>query len=168
MNKILDINSLKLLREETGLGITECKNSLLKAKNNLPLARQILSEQAITLARKKLYRKTYIQNYFNFSYFQNSIHILFHIKCETDFVIRNEKLLILLKTLAIHIIYLEKLKFISFEDIPLSKIDKVKKNEIFLIQKFNQLTVEKYILKQISIFGENIKITKLFIFNSKN
>lgn len=168
MTNILDINSLKILREETRLGITECKNSLLRAKNNLSLARKILSEQAIILAKKKVYRRTYIQNYFNFSYFQNSIHIVFNIKCETDFVARNEQFFTLLKTLAINLIYLENLKFISFEDIPLFKINEVKKNHIFFLQSFNQITIEKHMLKQISTFGENIKIIKLLIFNSKS
>ena len=83
-------NDIITLRNETGAGVMDCKNALDKANGDLEKAKEILFKNGIAKAQKKSDRKTgaglleaYIHN--------NRIGVLLEVRCETDFVAKNNK-----------------------------------------------------------------------------
>lgn len=179
MNNCLNLNNLKILRKKTGVSIIECKNALIKSNYNLILARKFLFKQVVLLAKKKLYREILETVFFTFS----DIFVFIELNCETKFVADNPKFCDLAQSLALNLLYSQKIKhilyssyyfnihknykYIAFDDISITKIDNIKKSDIFLIQKSlnsSEDTIEFYLLEKISIFGENIEIFFLFSF----
>jgi translation elongation factor EF-Ts len=197
MNIELDLNNLKILRKETGLGIIICKKALLQANNDLLLAQKFLYKEQIKYAKKKLYNKSVEK--VSFKFYNNFIRIEVQLNCQTDFVARCEAFYYLAEILAINRLLYEKSKYINFDNIPVSKICNVKKSHIFFLQNYlllhisiskilksnikileekknlimnssnirkylqNENSLDIFLLKQISKFGENIKVRKIKI-----
>ena len=95
---------IKKLRESTGSGIVDCKKALSENNNDVEAAVKWLREKGILKAQKKQDRET---NEGVVSFYNNSSNTKFtvcKIKCETDFVAKNNDFLDFAKTLskAIH------------------------------------------------------------------
>ncbi len=197
MNIQLNIDNLKSLRKETGLSVAACKKALLQVNNNLWLAKKILYKDQIQSARKMLYNKTLEVAFFTFQ--NNFVYVEIQLNCQTDFVARCETFHYLAEIFAINILLHQNqyIKYIDFDDIPVSKICNIKKNYVFFLQNcllsssnifgtlepdlkilkeknqikinsnnlkkylLNENTIDTFLLKQISKFGENIKLRKV-------
>src|SRR3989339_598889 len=90
------------LRELTGAGVVECKKALDEAEGDFDRAKDIIFERGIARAEKKSERatgagllETYIHN--------GRVSVMLELRCETDFVARNEKFQVLAHDIAIHI-----------------------------------------------------------------
>ena len=84
---------IKKLRESTGSGIVDCKKALSENNNDVDPAVKWLSEKGILKAQKKQDRET---NEGVVSFYNNSSNTKFtvcKIKCETDFVAKNNDFL---------------------------------------------------------------------------
>ena len=95
---------IKELRDVTGSGIVDCKKALLENNNDVDASVKWLREKGILKAQKKQDRET---NEGVVSFYNNESHTNFtvcKIKCETDFVAKNDDFLDFAKTLskAIH------------------------------------------------------------------
>ncbi len=95
---------IKKLRESTGSGIVDCKKALSENNNDVDAAVKWLREKGILKAQKKQDRET---NEGVVSFYNNSSNTEFtvcKIKCETDFVAKNNDFLDFAQTLskAIH------------------------------------------------------------------
>ena len=95
---------IKKLRDATGSGIVDCKKALSENNNDLDASIKWLREKGILKAQKKQDRET---NEGVVSFFNNSSNTEFtvcKIKCETDFVAKNNDFLDFAKSLskAIH------------------------------------------------------------------
>ena len=95
---------IKKLRDSTGSGIVDCKKALSENNNDVDAAVKWLREKGILKAQKKQDRET---NEGVVSFYNNSSNTKFtvcKIKCETDFVARNNDFLDFAQTLskAIH------------------------------------------------------------------
>jgi len=95
---------IKKLRDVTGSGIVDCKKALSENKNDIDASVKWLREKGILKAQKKQDRET---NEGVVSFYNNDSNTDFtvcKIKCETDFVAKNEDFLDFAKTLsrAIH------------------------------------------------------------------
>ena len=95
---------IKKLRDSTGSGIVDCKKALSENNNDIEAAVKWLREKGILKAQKKQDRETnegVVSFYNNIS---NSEFTVCKIKCETDFVAKNEDFLNFAETLtkAIH------------------------------------------------------------------
>ena len=95
---------IKKLRNSTGSGIVDCKKALSENNNDLDAAVKWLREKGILKAQKKQDRET---NEGVVSFYNNSSNTKFtvcKIKCETDFVAKNNDFLDFAQTLskAIH------------------------------------------------------------------
>ena len=95
---------IKKLRDSTGSGIVDCKKALSENDNNLEASVKWLREKGILKAQKKQDRET---NEGVVSFYNNSSNTEFtvcKIKCETDFVAKNNDFLDFAKSLskAIH------------------------------------------------------------------
>ena len=105
--KVLKMSSMELikkLRDSTGSGIVDCKKALSENNNDLEASVKWLREKGILKAQKKQNRET---NEGVVSFYYNSPNTEFSvckIKCETDFVAKNNDFLNFAETLskAIH------------------------------------------------------------------
>ena len=136
---------IKKLRESTGSGIVDCKKALSENNNDVDAAVKWLREKGILKAQKKQDRET---NEGVVSFYNNSSNTDFtvcKIKCETDFVAKNNDFLNFAETLskAIH----------ENKDI----------NDYGTDQDLSSLTINDRLLSDcltdlISKIGENIQI----------
>ncbi len=102
--KMSSMELIKKLRDITGSGILDCKKALSENNNDIETAVKWLREKGILKAQKKQDRETnegVVSFYNNIS---NSEFTVCKIKCETDFVAKNEDFLNFAETLtkAIH------------------------------------------------------------------
>src|SRR5258708_9760816 len=80
---------IKLLRDETGAGMMDCKKALEESDGDMDKAREWVKQRGLAKAEKKADRETkegYIASYVHTT---NKIASLVEIHCETDFVARN-------------------------------------------------------------------------------
>ncbi len=102
--KMSSMELIKKLRDSTGSGIVDCKKALAENNNDIEASVKWLREKGILKAQKKQNRET---NEGVVSFFNNSSNTDFtvcKIKCETDFVAKNDDFLNFAETLskAIH------------------------------------------------------------------
>ena len=175
------------LRQQTGAGLMECKKALVEANGNFEEATVILKKKGIASAEKKAGREAsegVIQSYIHPG---ARVGVLLELRCETDFVAKNEEFLKLARDICMHIAAMSP-KYVSPDDVPADvvaqereiaadqckgkpanavekiiqgKLDKWYGEQCLLKQSFvkNQdQTVETYIAGWIAKIGENIKV----------
>ena len=145
VKKMSSMELIKKLRDSTGSGIVDCKKALSENNNDIEASVKWLREKGILKAQKKQDRET---NEGVVSFYNNSSNTDFtvcKIKCETDFVAKNNDFLNFAETLskAIH----------ENKDI----------NDYGTDQDLSSLTINDRLLSDcltdlISKIGENIQI----------
>jgi elongation factor Ts len=153
--------TIKVLREKTGAGVIDCKKALDEAGGNMDRACEILIERGIASAEKKADRtaeqgliETYVHG-------GGRIGVLVEVKCETDFVARNEQFKELAHDIALQIAAMSP-EFVSKEDVPPdTKCDPI--TACLLQQPFIKdpsRTIQDIIAETIAKTGENIKVRR--------
>ena len=143
---MITAQQIKELREKTGLSVMSCKKALEGANGDINKAMEILRAEGTLVAEKKAERalkagiiETYIHS-------TKTVGSLVEIRCETDFVARNEEFKIFSHDIAMHIVASDP------KDI-----------EELLAQPFIKnpdITISDYLKEKIQKFGENIEISK--------
>ena len=121
----VDMSLVKKLREETGIGILECKKAIAEANNNFEKAAEILRKKGFEKAKAKSGRTTKQGTIGSYIHTNGKIGVLVEIGCETDFVAKNDDFMALVKDIAMQIAAMSP-KYISKEDIPEEDIEKEK------------------------------------------
>lgn len=131
------------LRELTGAGVMECKRALDEAGGDFEKAKIIIFERGLSKAEKKSDRatgagllETYVHN--------NRVGVMMEIRCETDFVARNDVFKELAHNVAMHIAAMD----------PQTSEELLSQNYV----KNESITVEQLIKDAIAKIGENIKV----------
>jgi elongation factor Ts len=122
---------VKALREKTGAGMMDCKKALEACNGDEEKAIAWLREKGLAKAQKKAGRATSEGWIGSYIHSNGKIGVLVELKCETDFVARNEKFLALAKDLAMQIAATNPV-CVRPEDLPEDLIAKEK--EIYLKQ----------------------------------
>ena len=137
------LDEIKKLREETGLGIIECKRAFDEAGYDKTRAKAILKKLGAESAAKKSDRETkngIIEAYSH----HGKIGVLVELLCETDFVAKNQEF----KNLA--------------HDLALQIASMAPKNEKELLSqpfiKDGSINIEQLLNALIAKTGENIKV----------
>ena len=133
------------LREETGAGVMDCKRALDDAAGDFQKAKELIFERGFAKAAKKEERKTgagYLEAYVH----GGRIGVLLEIRCETDFVAKNDQ-------------------FKSFaHDVALQIASMNPENvEVLLAQNFIKnpsVTIGDLLTQTIAMIGENMKIER--------
>ncbi|WP_035068630.1 translation elongation factor Ts [Nitratidesulfovibrio termitidis] len=94
---------VKELREKTGAGMMDCKKALEENDGNLEKAVDWLRQKGLSKAAKKAGRATSEGVIGNYIHSTGKIAVLVEVKCETDFVARNEKFQEFAKNVAMQI-----------------------------------------------------------------
>lgn len=112
----LDIETIKRLRELTGVGITDAKQALVDANGDFDTALEAMRKKGMTKAEKRGEREAragVIGSYLH----DSRIGVLVEVNCETDFVARNEVFTTIVKDIAMHVAASAP-EFVSVDDIP--------------------------------------------------
>lgn len=112
----IDVQLVKKLREETGAGVLEAKETLVEANGDYDEAVEILREKGAIKAAKHADRVATDGVVELYAHPGNRVGVILELNCETDFVARNEKFKILAHDLALHIAAMEP-KYVNPKDI---------------------------------------------------
>jgi elongation factor Ts len=121
----VDMSLVKKLREETGIGILECKKAIAEANNDFEKAAEILRKKGFEKAKAKSTRTTKQGTIGSYIHTNGKIGVLVEIGCETDFVAKNDDFKALVKDVAMQIAAMSP-KYISNDHIPEEDIEKEK------------------------------------------
>ncbi len=112
----VDIDTIKRLKELTGVGLTDAKQALTEAGGDFDKALEAMRKKGMTKAEKRGEREAragLIGSYVH----DNRIGVLAEVNCETDFVARNEKFTDLVKDVCLHIAASAPM-YVSTDDVP--------------------------------------------------
>lgn len=171
----VDMSLVKKLREQTGIGILECKKAMEESNNNFEKAGEILRKKGFEKAKSKSSRATTQGVVGTYIHTNNKIGVLVELACETDFVAKNEEFQELAKNIAMQIAAMNP-TFVSEKNIPAEVLEKEK--DIYreqvkksgkpenIIEKIVEGKLQKYfaetcLLNQIYFKDENFTIEKL-------
>ena len=180
---------VKQLREMTGIGMMDCKKALEETGGDLEKAVEYLRRKGMAAAAKRAGRETaegYIASYIHSN---GKIGVLVELKCETDFVARNDEFRALGRDLCMQVAaarpqwvrrdevpgdVLEKERDIyreQFKDKPAQAIDKIVEGKLrsfyeeqcLLDQKFvkePKTSVGDLVKQMIAKLGENVSVSR--------
>lgn len=145
------MDTIKELREETGLSFAQIKKALDEANGDKDKAREILSQYSAAQAEKKSDREVAAGAVAAYVHSTGTTGVLLELACETDFVAKNEEFVALAKDLAMHVCAMAP-ETVEGED------------ETALLKQFfikdPAMTVEGRLQAAIQKFGENIKVSR--------
>ena len=145
------MDTLKELREETGLSFAQIKKALEAAGGDKAKAREILGEYKEAQAEKKSDREVGVTTVASYVHGSGLSGALIELACETDFVARNDEFKELAKDIAMQVVAMSPVTLEGDDDTALLK-------QVFI--KDGELTVEGKLQSAIQKFGENVKITR--------
>ena len=116
---------VKKLRDQTGVGMMECKVALTEANGNLEEATTILRKRGLASAAKKTGRSTSQGVVGSYIHLGGKVGVLVEVNCESDFVARTEQFQTLVKEIAMHIAAAEP-RYVRREDVPAEVLEKEK------------------------------------------
>ena len=123
----ISMDSIKALREETGVSVMQCKKALEEAGGDMDKARMALRKKSGEIAAKKGDRDlgagviaAYIHG--------GNVGAMVELGCETDFVAKNEDFKKLAYEIAMHVAA-SKPKYLKMDDV--TDADKAKAKEFF-------------------------------------
>jgi elongation factor Ts len=137
---------VKELRDQTGVGMMDCKKALTEANGDIEKAKEILRKKGLSKADKKSGRATDNGAIVDYIHFNNRVGVMLEINCETDFVARTDEFKELGRNICKHIA-MENPKFVTREEVKPEVIEKEK--EIYRAQLADSGKPEKVIEKII-------------------
>ncbi len=94
---------VKKLRDTTGISVGECKRALEEANGDIEKAKEILKKKGAAIAKKKADRELGSGYIYAYVHGEGKIGAMVEMKCETDFVAKNEVFRNLAKEVAMQI-----------------------------------------------------------------
>jgi elongation factor Ts len=99
----ISAQSVKELREKTGVGMMDCKKALTEANGDMEKAIEGLRKKGLATAQKKSGRAAAEGSVGHYIHMGGKIGVLVEVNCETDFAARSEDFQNLVKDVAMHI-----------------------------------------------------------------
>lgn len=133
------------LREETGAGVMDCKKALDDAGGDFEKAKQLIVERGAAKAEKRSERKTgsgALEAYVH----GGRIGVLLEVRCETDFVAKNETFKALVHDIAMQVASMN----------PASVEELLEQDFV----RDSSMKVADLVTKAIATTGENIKVER--------
>ncbi len=118
----ITVEMVKELREQTGAGVLEAKQTLETTNGDFEQAVRILREKGAASAAKKAGRTANEGVIEAYVHPGSRIGVMLELNCETDFVARNEQFLNLAHDLALHVAAMSP-RYVDIEDIPQETLD---------------------------------------------
>ena len=159
--------SVRMLREKTGLGMMDCKKALQETGGDSEKAIEYLRKQGLSAVEKRAGRDAsegLIQAYIH----QGSrLGVLLEVNCETDFVARTDDFQTFAKDVAMHIAASQPLA-VNRESIP---ADAVKKERAIYLEQAKNEGKPEHIAEKIvegrmeKFYQENCLLEQVFVKN---
>lgn len=111
----MDIETIKRLKDLTGVGLTDAKQALVAAKGDFDAALEAMRKKGLTKADKRGEREARSGVVWTYNH-DNRIGVVVEVNCETDFVARNELFTNFVKDIAMHVAASNP-EFVSVDDI---------------------------------------------------
>ena len=128
----VDIETIKRLKDLTGVGLTDAKAALEEAGGDFDKALEAMRKKGMTKAEKRGEKEARAGLVGTYNH-DGRIGVLVEVNCETDFVARGEIFGDLVKDLAMHIAATNP-EYVSMNDVPADEQEKVKAE---LVEKAN-------------------------------
>jgi elongation factor Ts len=159
---------IKLLREETGCGVIDCKKALEESQGNRDKAKDLLRKRGLEMALKKSDREAKEGRVEAYIHNGNKIGVVVEVNCETDFVARSEDFIRFSKDLAMHIAAMSP-RYIKMEEVPADILAKEPdtKQYCLLQQAFVKdasKSIQDYLNELVAKIGENIRVSRFVRF----
>jgi len=183
-------DAIKELREQTGVGMMDCKRALTEAEGDMQRAIEILRQKGLAMASKKAHR-TASEGAIGSYIHMDKIGVLVEVNCETDFVAKTDEFREFVKDIAMHIAASNP-SYIRREDVPKEVIEKEKQiyasqvenkpshiidrivegklekfyadhclmDQIFIKDPDQKKTIKDILVEKIARLGENIVIKR--------
>ena len=158
----ISVEMIRDLRQKTGAGVMDCKKALEQADGNSEKAEDVLREQGLSSAAKKVGRETREGLVHAYIHTGGRVGALVQLDCETDFVARTPEFQELAHNLAMQIAAMPSTSYISKDDIeeeekrPIEEISLLDQSYI----KDPSRTVNDIIQDAIARVGENVKVRR--------
>jgi len=123
--------SVRVLREQTGAGMMDCKSALVESQGDMNKAQEVLRKKGLAAAAKRAGRTASEGMVGHYIHPGAKVGVLVEIDCETDFVAKNEDFQAMVRDVAMHIAAASP-NYVTKEEVPQSIIDKEK--EIYRAQ----------------------------------
>ena len=98
----ISIEAIKQLREETGIGMMDCKKALTEANGDLERAKEILREQGLELM-EQIGREAKEGRVVSYVHHTGKVGVLVEMACNTDFAAKGAEFIQLANDIALHI-----------------------------------------------------------------
>ena len=121
-------DTIKKLRDQTGISVMQCKKALEESGGDMDKALVILKKKSAAIASKKSDRELGAGTISAYIHAGGNVGAMVELSCETDFVSKNEDFKKLAHDIAMHIAATNP-EFLSQDDI--SEEDKKKASEVF-------------------------------------
>ena len=122
----MSLDTLKQLREETGISMMECKKAIDEARGNVKRAKEILREKGKEMIKGREGRAASKGLCATYTHAGGKIGVLLQLLCETDFVAKSKDFQDLAHELCLHIAAARPL-FVGEDEIPEEFLDGEKK-----------------------------------------
>lgn len=149
------MDTIKELREETGLSFAQIKKALDEAGGDKDKAREILAQYSQAQAEKKADRDVNAGVVASYIHSSGTVGALVLLACETDFVAKNEEFKALAYDIAMHVCAMSPTS-INNEDGAGEETTLYKQPFV----KDPSMTIEQKIQAAIQKFGENTKVSQ--------
>ncbi len=123
------------LRQQTGVGMMECKKALTDANGDFEKAIVLLRERGLKAVDKKQNRIASEGLVASYIHMGGKIGVLVEVNCETDFVAKSEDFQVLVKDIAMQIAAANP-KYVREEEVDLAELESEK--EILKVQALNE------------------------------
>ena len=172
----ISIELIKQLREQTGAGISACKEALELNNGDMKAALDFLREKGLATAAKRSERKASDGVIELYNHGNGRVGVMVEINCETDFVARSESFRSFAHEIALQIAASAPM-FIKEEDIPAEVLEREQRigearareegKPEAIIPKIvegyiNKFKDEMVLMRQVYIKDESITIQQLF------
>jgi len=157
----ISTDKIKGLRDQTGAGIMDCRNALLKTDGDMEKAIEILKEQSLVRVGKKSQRAASQGLIETYVHTGGRIGAMVELNCETDFVARTPEFQELAHNLAMQVAAQEPL-CITEEQMP-QDTDMEPELACLLLQPFIKdptRSIRDLITETAARVGENVRVSR--------
>jgi len=118
----IKVEDIKRLREETGIGMMDCKRALTEASGDIDRAKEILREQGLELM-EQIGREAHEGRVVAYVHHTGKVGVLVEIACNTDFAANSAEFRAFANDVQMQIAA-EDPRYVSPEDVPAEEIER--------------------------------------------
>jgi len=182
----ISTEQIKVLREQTGVGILDCRKALEDANGDFDIALENLRAKGLAIAAKRADREASEGVVELYSHGEGRVGVMVEVNCETDFVARSKEFSSFAHEIALQIAAAAPI-YVRADDVPeevlelrrgivreqaleegkpeniVDRMDKYIQEISLLNQEYirdDNLTIEQLLLEKIAAIGENVIIRR--------